>query len=61
MEQKVFKRAPLPVIVMECREGKISTPRGDLRLLLKDAASGKIYRIRRTPGGGLQMTATEST
>lgn len=61
MEAKVFKRAPLPVIEMETREGKINTPRGDLRLFLKDAASGKIYRIRRTPGGGLQMIGTEST
>ena len=61
MEQKIFKRAPLPVIEMGTREGKISTPRGDLRLFLKDAASGKIYRIRRTPGGGLQMIGTEST
>lgn len=61
MERKLFKRPALPIIPMESREGKILTPRGPLHLIVKDEESGKIYRIRRMPRNGLQMTATEST
>ncbi len=61
MENKFFKRQTLPVIEMDTSEGKILTPCGQMRLILKDEASGKIYVVGRTPRGGLQMIGAEST